>query len=186
MRLLAACGVSLFCMLTNILSIALATPDSILIEELTVDVVDSDIHVDCSINYVVDDKIKTAISNGIEISFVLDLELKMQREIWPDTTVAQFSRVFYIKYHALSKQFVMVDMKNGYERSFPDLYSAFYFMGNLHNNRLGSIDTLELEHQYYIRARARLQSEMLPLPLRIKSYFSPVWRPSSGWTSWPM
>ena len=81
---------------------------------------------------------------------------------------------------------LMVDTKNGQERSFPDFYSAFYFIGNLRNNHLASIDILELDQQYYVRARARLQAEKLPLPLRIKSYFSPDWRPSSGWTSWPM
>ena len=186
MRLLAACSACIIYLLIHYSSVAHASADSISIKELSIEIVDSDIKVDCRIKYVLDDKIKSAISNGIEVSFIVDIELRKERELWLDTSVAELSREFRIKYHALSKQYVMVDTKNGHERSFPDFYSAFYFIGRLRNNHLATIDILELDQQYYVRARARLQAEKLPLPLRIKSYFSPDWRPSSGWTSWPM
>lgn len=186
MRLLAACSICVIYVLTNYSSDAYASADTISIRELLVEIVDREINVDCRIKFAVDDKIKTAIGNGIEVSFILDLELRMEREIWLDATVAELRREFRIKYHALSKQYVMVDEDSGQERSFPDLYSAFFFIGNIRKNPLATIDVLELEQQYYIRARARLQTEKLPLPLRIKSYFSPDWRPSSGWTAWPM
>ncbi len=186
MRLLAACSACVIYLLIHYSSVAHASADNISIKELLVEIIDSNINVDCRIKYVLDDKIKAAISNGIEVSFILDIELRMEREFWLDTSVAELSREFRIKYHALSKQYVMIDTENGHERSFPDLFSAFFFIGHLRNNHLASIDILELDKQYYVRARARLQAEKLPLPLRIKSYFSPDWRPSSGWTSWPM
>ena len=186
MRLLTACSACLIYLLIHHLSVAHASADDISITELLIEIVDRDIKVDCRIKYVLDDKVKTAISNGIEVSFILDIELRMEREFWLDTSVAQLNREFRINYHALSKQYVMIDVNKGHERSFPDLFSAFYFIGNLRNNHLAKIDILQLDQQYYVRARARLQAEKLPLPLRIKSYFSPDWRPSSGWMSWQM
>lgn len=186
MRLLVACSICAIYVLTIYSSTAHASTNDISVKELLVEIVDREITVDCSVKFTVDDKVKSALSNGIEVSFILNLELRMERDIWIDATVAEFAREFRLKYHALSKQYVMIDVESEEERSFPDLYSAFYYMGRMHKVILANIDILELDHQYYVRARARLQSEKLPLPLRIKSYFSPDWRPSSGWTSWPM
>ena len=186
MRLLVACSICFIYVLITCPPIAHASNTSISVSELLVEVVDREIIIDCSVKYVVDDKVKTALSNGIEVSFVLELELKMDREIWPDTEVAKLIREFRLKYHALSKQYVLFDVQNNIERSFPDLSSAFHHFGRLRKLALANIDILELDQQYYVRARARLLPEKLPLPLRIKSYFSADWRPSSGWTIWPM
>ena len=186
MRLLVACSICVIYVLMICSSIAHASTNNIEIKELSVEIVDREIKVDSKVSYALDSKIKNAISNGIEVSFIFDLELRMERKIWPDTVIAALTREFRIKYHALSKQYVMVDVETKQERSFPDLYSAFYFIGHLRKLHLASIDAVELNQQYYIRARARLQTEKLPLPLRIKSYFSSDWRPSSGWTAWPM
>ena len=186
MRLLVACSICFIYVLSICPLTARASTNNISIKELLVEIVDSEIKVSCRVNYSVDDKVKTALSNGIEVTFALELELRMERKVWPDTTVVEQVHEFRLKYHALSKQYVLVDVEHDTERSFPDLFSAFYYIGRLRNVALGSIDLLELDQQYYVRARARLQSEKLPLPLRIKSYFSKDWRPSSGWTSWPM
>lgn len=186
MRLLVACSICFIYVLIICPPIAHASNNSISISELLVEVVDREINIDCSVKYAVDDKVKTALSNGIEISFVLELELKMDREVWPDTAVVKLTREFRLKYHGLSKQYVLFDVQNDIERSFPDLFSAFHHFGRLRNMVLANIDILELDQQYYVRARARLLPEKLPLPLRIKSYFSADWRPSSGWTIWPM
>jgi hypothetical protein len=126
------------------------------------------------------------LRNGIEMSFLLEIELRQENIYWIDPLISQLQRKFRVKYHALAKQFVMVDMGNKKERSFPDLYSAFYYQRQIRNAELASIGSLDLAKEYYIRARARLVSEDLPLPLRIKSYVSTGWRPSSGWTVWPM
>lgn len=160
--------------------------DGITVSELSSKVTEKKIKVDCEIQYGLDDRVKEALRNGIEMSFLLEIELRQQSVYWIDPLLSQLQREFRVKYHALSKQFVMVEMGNQTERSFPDLYSAFYYQRRIHNAELASIDSLDLEQEYYFRARARLVSEKLPLPLRIKSYVSTGWRPSSGWTVWPM
>jgi len=141
---------------------------------------------DCDVIYDLDDRVKEALRNGIEMTFKLEIELRQQSVYWIDPLLSKFQRIFRVKYHALSKQFVMVEMDNHKERNFPDLYSAFYYQRRIRNIEIGSVNLLDIEHEYYYRTRARLVSENLPLPLRIKSYVSKGWRPSSGWTTWPM
>jgi hypothetical protein len=160
--------------------------EGITVNDFSSNVSEKKIRVDCEIQYHLDDRVKEALSNGIEMSFLLEIELRQESIYWPDPLISQLLREFKVKYHALSKQFVMVEKGNQKERSFPDLYSTFYYQRRIHNAELTSIDALDLEQEYYFRVRARLASEKLPLPLRIKSYVSTGWRPSSGWTIWPM
>lgn len=163
-----------------------AQQKAIVIKDLHSRIIDNHIKVNCDVSYRLEDSVKEALSNGIEMSFRLEIELMQQNPYWLDNTQARIEREFIVKYHALSKQFVMKDAGSDIERSFPDLYSAFYYQRRLHNAILAQEDKLESEQHLYLRARARLLSEQLPLPLRIKSYLSSDWRPSSGWTIWPM
>ena len=186
MRLLVACSAYLIYVLSTYQYVAHASTEYISVNEVQIEIVEHEINIDCKVRYAVDEAVKAALSNGIEVSFTLELQLQRNQANWLDTTIASLMREFRLKYHALSKQYVLIEVEQEYERSFPDLYSAFSYMGQLHNIVLANIDVLELNQIYYVRARARLVSENLPLPLRIKSYFSPAWRPTSGWTTWPM
>ena len=158
----------------------------ITVSKLSSNVTEKKIRVDCNVDYGLDERVKQALRNGIEMSFLLDVELRQKSPYWKGPLVSQLNKGFRVKYHALTKQFVMVDMGDQKELSFPDLYSAFYYQRRIRNAEIATLDSLDLDQDYYIRARARLASEKLPLPLRIKSYVSSNWRPSSGWTVWPM
>ena len=160
--------------------------DGITISKVSSKISDKIIRVDCDISYNLDNRVKEALRNGIEMSFMLEIELRQQSLYWLGSLLSHIQREYRVKYHALSKQFVMVEIDNHTELSFPDLYSAFYYQSKLRNAELITIGALDLEQEYYFRVRARLVSEDLPLPLRIKSYVSTDWRPSSGWTTWPM
>ena len=185
MRLPASFGL-LFIIASILFLHTVLAGNGITVSELSSKVIEKQITINCEVEYGLDDRVNQALRNGIEMSFLFEVELRQESPYWIGPLISQLNRGFRVKYHALSKQFVMVDMSDKKELSFPDLYSAFYYQRRIHNAELASIDSLELEKEYYIRARVRLASEKLPLPLRIKSYVSTAWRPSSGWTIWPM
>ena len=142
--------------------------------------------VDCEVKYRVDKRVREALNNGIEMTFVLEIELRQKKDFLLDPAHGRYVHEFRIKYHALSKQYVVLEKDSNVERSFSDLYSAFYSQRNLKKALLANRKNLNLDEKLYISARAKLVSEKLPLPLRIKSYLSKDWRPSSGWTIWPI
>ena len=170
--------------LVSLISIISYANTGITIDAVSARVAERNVTVDCDITYEVDEKVEMALNNGVELAFRVDVELVEENTYWFNQTAGSFNYVFFLKYHALSQQFILRDDKS--EQSFPDLYSAFYFQSRIKNIVLAEIESLNLEYQYFIRVRARLASEMLPLPLRIKSYFTSEWRPDSGWTKWPM
>ena len=175
--------ICIFCLL-SLLTLPSQANTGITIDDISIRVTENIVTVDCDVTYAVDEKVEHALSNGVEVAFILDLELIEEHQYWLNQSVGSFSYMFLLKYHALSQQYILKDATD--EQSFPDLYSAFYYQSRIKNIELANLDSLDLEQNYFIRARARLASEMLPLPLRIKSYFAREWRPTSGWTKWPM
>lgn len=185
MRLFATSSV-LAIFLCNICFSSAYTHDNIAVSDLSVTLAEEKIQVNCEVLYSVHRQVKEALGNGIEMTFALEIELRQQKTGWFDPRLGLLQHVFKIKYHALSKQYVMREAGSPVERSFPDLYSAFFYQRQLRRAKLAGAEILDSNKKYYLRARARLVSESLPLPLRIKSYLSANWRPSSGWTLWPM
>lgn len=163
-----------------------ATSNNILINDIAVEVIEEEINVKCDVQYGVHEEVEIALINGIGMIFTLVVELRLQRSFWPDPLITTVSKSFKLKYHALSKQFVVSEVGEHTERSFPDLYSAFYNREHIDQIDLVSINELDIDKKYYVRAKAQLVTEELPLPLRVKSYFSKNWRPSSGWSQWPI
>jgi hypothetical protein len=163
-----------------------AKSNNILINDLAIEVIEKEINVKCEVQYGVHEEIEIALINGIGMIFTLVVELRRERSYWLDPLITSVSKSFEIKYHALSEQFVVSELGEQTERSFPDLYSAFYNREHIDEFDLASIDQLDIHKKYYVRAKAQLVTEELPLPLRVKSYFSEKWRPSSGWSQWPI
>lgn len=163
-----------------------AKSNNILINDLAIEVVENELNVKCDVQYGVHEEVEIALINGIEMTFKLVVEIRQERSYWLDPLITSISKSFKIKYHALSEQFVVSELNEQMERSFPDLYSAFYNREHIDEIDLISLAELDINTKYYIRAKAQLATEALPLPLRVKSYFSENWRPSSGWTVWPI
>lgn len=163
-----------------------AKSNNILINDLTIEVIEKEINVKCDVQYGVHEEVEIALINGIGMIFTLVVELRRERNYWLDPLITSVSKSFRIKYHALSEQFVVSEIGEQTERSFPDLYSAFYNREHIDEIDLASINQLDINKKYYVRAKAELVTEALPLPLRVKSYFSEKWRPSSGWSQWPI
>jgi len=163
-----------------------AKENNIVINDLAVEVIEQEINVKCDVQYGVHEEVEIALLNGIEMMFNLIVEVRQQRGYWLDPLISSVSKSFKIKYHALSEQFVVSELNEHTEKSFPDLYSAFYNREHIDEIDLVSLTRLNIEEEYYVRAKAQLVTEELPLPLRVKSYFSKNWRPSSGWSQWPI
>ncbi len=177
---------SILVIVLTIFSSSVYAANGIDILDLSTKVVEQKILIECDMKYALDDRIKEALRNGIKMSFLLEIELRQDNTYWLDPVINKLQKEFRVKYHALSKQYILVETDSEKERSFSDLYSAFYYLSRIRDVELGSINGLNVENEYYIRARVRLVTEELPLPLRIKSYVSSSWRPASGWTLWPM
>ena len=133
--------------LVSLISCNLFANSGITIDDVSVRVTERIVTVDCDITYEVDRKVEEALSNGVEVAFMVDIELVEENPFWMNQNAGRFNYVFFIKYHALSQQYILKDEKG--EQSFPDLYSALYFQSRIKDIALADIDSLNLENQYF-------------------------------------
>ena len=169
-----------------LVSLLLLSSQSVCAEQLRVsrfffDFVSGQIQVSCQIDYELDKKVIQALENGIAMNFQTTFELLRRRNVLPDKVVLHGSQNFAIKYHALLKQFIVREPHLRAERSFASLSAALAFIGKVNRFSLGYESSIPEGGDYYLKARARLLNDELPLPLRVQSYFTKDWRPASSW-----
>jgi hypothetical protein len=164
----------------------LAKTSAIEVNYLNVTELNNELRLDAEIAYELNSKVREALVNGIELMFQIEIQIKsLQKWRW-DKVISTIVKTRSLKYHALSKQYVLKNLETGETDTFPDLESALIHQGRVTALYIADTDNLKKQENYTLQLRARLLSNKLPLPLRMKSYFSPKWRLSSGWHEWPL
>lgn len=127
-----------------------------------------------------------AIQNGVPLIVVLDVELYQKRRLVWDTLVASLVQRYELQFHALSEQYLVSNLNSGEEYTSLTLHSALYGMRAV--NKLPLIDRqlLRNDANYYVRIRASLALNDLPVPLRLKAFVSRAWWLGSDWFRWPL
>lgn len=129
-----------------------------------------------------------ALKNGIPLTFNYEIKI-MEQGRWGFRSLYDERKLPYtLKYHGLSKQYVVRDEHNQQQKSYPTLTLALAQIEQIKIEGFGE----DLYHHYDARhgrvgglyqgrARLRLDIEALPAPLRIPAYLSSQWRLNSDW-----
>lgn len=125
-----------------------------------------------------------ALNSGIPLVFELDVRIMRKRRFWWDPQLVATQRRFSIERHALSEQFVLIDLITEERRVHDSLAAAVADLGRLRD--LPVVDHTEIADapDQDFRIRMRLDLESLPAPMLPLAYLSPGWRMSSGWHRW--
>ena len=165
---------------------AVAKNDAFQINYLNVVKLENEWRLDAEINYQLNDEVKEALVNGISILFQVEVQIKSLRKWGWNKTVSSITQIYMLEYHALSKQYLWENLVTGANDTFPDLNSALTHQGKIIAMHIAETENLNQEGKHIMRLRSRMLTNKLPLPLRVKSYFSPKWQLSSGWYKWPL
>ncbi len=156
------------------------------INYLNITEIEEELRLDAEIEYQLNDEVIEALANGISILFRVEVQVKALHKWGWDKTISEIAHTYVLNYHALSKQYIWENLDTGANDTFPDLESALAHQGNISAMYIAEIAKLNKQQKHFVRLRSRMLTDKLPLPLRIKSYFSPKWRLSSGWNVWPL
>ncbi len=127
-----------------------------------------------------------ALENGVPLTIGLEIEIRQQRKLlWPKR-VARVNTHHQLKFHALSKQYLLKNLNTGVTTSFRLLVDALEALGSWQDFPLIDGTLLQAEKHYLGRLRLRLDIGALPAPLRLVAYLSPAWRMKSDWYQWPL
>ena len=163
-----------------------AKSSSIEINYLNIATLEDELRLDAEIKYQLKERIKEALDNGISMLFQVEVQVKLMRKWRLNKTVSSVIQTHMLKYHALSKQYIWENLETGSNDTFPDLNSALIHQGRITAMYIAETANLKQDGDYVVHIRSRLLTNELPLPLRMKSYFSSAWRMNSGWYKWQL
>lgn len=137
---------------------------------------------DGDVNIVLNSTLEDALSRGINLYFLLELELTRPRNWWFDETIAEPVRKMRIYYHLLLRRYVV---ETGYTtRTAATLGEALAMLGRVDGWQVLERGALVTGQRYDARLRLRLDTSQLPRPLAIGAVGGDRWELVTPWYDW--
>lgn len=142
--------------------------------------------INAAISYRLSTEARDALHAGVPLGIRLDVEIFHPRRWWFDNDNAALRQAYQLEYHALSERYIVLNVNSGEQASFGSLGAALAFLGRV--ERLPLIDAALVEdgRAYDVRARAVLDEEQFPGPLRLLAFWRRDWSIASEWYRWPL
>ena len=137
---------------------------------------------DADIDIVLNPTLEDALTRGINLHFLLELELSRPRDWWFDEDIAEPMRKMRIYYHLLLRRYVV---ENGYTtRTAATLAEALALLGKVEDWQVLERGALKAGKRYDARLRVRLNTAQLPKPLSIGAVTGEKWELATPWYAW--
>jgi Domain of unknown function (DUF4390) len=137
---------------------------------------------DADIDIVLNPTLEDALTKGINLPFLLELELTRPRNWWFDESIAESVRKMRIYYHLLLRRYVV---ETGYTtRTAATLSEALALLGKVEDWQVLERSALKAGQRYDARLRLRLNTAQLPKPLSIGAVTGDKWELSTPWYGW--
>lgn len=143
-------------------------------------------YLDADLGLYLSDAVVEALESGVPVTIELQIEVVAPRDWWWDETAYALSQRYRVKFHALTRQYVLTNLNSRVQRTYPTRAAALGALASV--DRLPILDrsALKVGVRYFARLRVRLAVEQLPSPLRVWAYLSPDWDLASDWFQWPL
>ncbi|MBW8372119.1 MAG: DUF4390 domain-containing protein [Thiobacillus sp.] len=137
---------------------------------------------DADIDIILTPTLEDALTKGINLHFLLELELTRPRNWWFDEGIAEPVRKMRIYYHLLLRRYVV---ETGYTtRTAATLSEALALLGKVEDWQVLERGALKVGQHYDARLRLRLNTAQLPKPLSIGAVTGDKWELATPWHGW--
>jgi len=175
-------GLLLGCWLALALAGSALAADRSAVKQATILATPQGYVLDADVDIVLNHTLEDALSRGINLYFLLELELTRPRNWWLDETIAEPVRKMRIYYHLLLRRYVV---ESGYvTRTTATLPEALAMLGHVEDWQVLERGALKTGHRYDARLRLRLDTAQLPKPLSIGAVAGDKWELVSPWYDW--
>lgn len=161
---------------------AAPAPDKSAVTQAAIQLTPQGYVLDADVNIVLNRTLETALTKGINLYFLLELELTRPRSWWLDEDIAEPVRKLRIYYHLLLRRYVV---ETGYTtRTAATLSEALALLGRVDEWQVLDRDELKPGQRYDARLRLRLDAAQLPKPLSIGAVSGDKWEMATPWYDW--
>ena len=137
------------------------------------------------IQFPINPTIRSALRDGITLTYDLDTRIERERRFWFDATVVDLTLRRELSYHAVTDRFLVRDTRSGKQDSFASLEEAVEFLGQvdawpiLVEPQLGG-------GNYQVSVRAGVRRGNMPSSLRTLLFWTDDWHRESEWYTWSL
>lgn len=137
---------------------------------------------DSDVDIVLNPTLEDALTKGINLYFLLELEISRPRNWWLDEDIAESVRKLRLYYHLLLRRYVV---ESGYTtRTVATLAEALAMLGRVDGWQVLERGALKPGVHYEARLRLRLDTAQLPKPLSIGAVTGDKWEMATPWYGW--
>lgn len=137
---------------------------------------------DADIDVVLNPTLEDALLKGINLYFLVELEVSRPRNWWFDEGIIETARKLRIYYHLLLRRYVV---ETGYTtHTVTTLDEALARLGRVDGWQVLERGALRSGKRYDARLRLRLDTSRLPKPLSIGAVASDRWELATAWHEW--
>ncbi|WP_455384456.1 DUF4390 domain-containing protein [Acidihalobacter prosperus] len=139
-------------------------------------------YLDAKAHAQLDDKLRNALDNGVSLLLIYDIRVFQPGAWWWfDNTVATLSQRYRLRYHPLSRRYLVDNLNTGVSLSYARLNDALGMIDRLQGFPVLDQSLLPKNGGVVADVRLRVDTADFPLPLRVRAYFNDAWRPASTW-----
>lgn len=137
------------------------------------------------VEYPVSDSIRSALKDGVSITFDLDARVDRERHFWFDANIVDLTLRRELTYHAVSDRYVVRDSRSRDQESFSTLDEALDYLGKVDAWPILVEPQLD-GGSYTISVRAGMRRGHLPASLRAILFWTDDWVRVSEWYTWSL
>jgi hypothetical protein len=135
--------------------------------------------------YPVSEAIRSALKDGVTITFDLDARVDRERRFWFDSNIVDLTLRRELTYHAVSDRYVVRDTRTRDQESFSTLDEALDYLGKIDAWPILVEPQLD-GGSYTISVRAGMRRGHLPASLRAILFWTDDWVRVSEWYTWSL
>lgn len=146
------------------------------------------------LEFVLSEEMLEALNRGVPLVYLLSLRVLKPRFGWLNRIfkTQSFNKHIYsvekryeLRYHALSRQYLVTDLEASEQISFYTLRSAFEYLGTIRDLPLLNETIMNISDQLYAQVKVKLDIDSLPVPLKVRAYTRKSWRlKKTRWQDW--
>lgn len=138
------------------------------------------------IEFKLDDYLHQALLNGVDLKARVQFRLREHQDWWFDKDHPLLTVTYHLKYHALSRHYLLTRNDTNEHWNFTTFPSAIRKLGELRKYDLPVIKVPLKSGDYSLFVIADMIPATLRLPLRVQSFFSDKFKLTSKGVLWPL
>lgn len=144
---------------------AWALAQGVLLQQFSTERTEDGLHLNFSTRFELPRQVEEALTKGLPVYFVAEVEVLRNRWYWRDARVARASRSWRLSWQPLTRQYRV--STGGLHQSFETLAEAMASLRGVSGWRIADAKDIEDDGRYYLEFSYKLDTSQLPKPMQI-------------------